>query len=560
MRIRVVTSVHVSGLRATDLDVTESWRGERVRRMNEGTGGKSGHCEYAGQRGNRMRMPFTARCAVRRSLLGLLLLACMMLAVTPTVASAHGGTGLGAWYADVRGPIAGPPGALSATTFDLSAVGYQQDELFLSGTAAAYAPAPGTAVPLPSDGRWQIAESGFNLPYTTRLVVHRPADPAAFSGTVFVEWLNVSNQSDSAPDWLMGHVELVRAGHAWVGVSAQALGVEAAKAADPGRYGELSHPGDSFSYDIFTEAGAIVRDDAATLLGGLRPAHVIAVGESQSASRLVTYINAVHPIETAFDGFLVHSRGRAGAPLSQDPLPSVPTTPPTHIRDDLDVPVFVLQAEDDVLRGGADVRQVDTAHFRLWEMAGTSHADNYTLGIGQVDVGDGSAEHAMFARMRDPSADPLPVLPPCPAPVNAGPHTWILRAAMHHVDRWVSEGTAPPRAAPIALTGVATAPYLDTAVTDALGNAVGGVRSPQLDAPVAVLRGVGNEGGQGFCRLFGTTVPLEEQTLVELYGNHGGFVSEWSQAARRAVDAGFLLEADAEHLIAAAARSDVARS
>src|SRR5262249_48794618 len=90
------------------------------------------------------------------------------------------------------------------------------------------------------------------------------ANPARFNGTVVVEWLNVSGGVDAAPDWLYIHDELIREGFAWVGVSAQALGVAADEAADPARYAALSHPGDSYSYDIFSQAGQAVRDSAAT--------------------------------------------------------------------------------------------------------------------------------------------------------------------------------------------------------------------------------------------------------------------------------------------------------
>ena len=44
------------------------------------------------------------------------------------------------------------------------------------------------------------------------------------------------------------HDELIREGYVWVGVSAQAVGLNALKVApmgDPGRYGSLVHPGDS---------------------------------------------------------------------------------------------------------------------------------------------------------------------------------------------------------------------------------------------------------------------------------------------------------------------------
>lgn len=94
----------------------------------------------------------------------------------------------------------------------------------------------------------------------------RPVKPARFSGTVVVEWLNVTGGADAAPDWTLGHNELIREGDVWVGVSAQKVGVDALKTApprgDPVRYATLSHPGDSYSYDIFSQAGQAIRDHA----------------------------------------------------------------------------------------------------------------------------------------------------------------------------------------------------------------------------------------------------------------------------------------------------------
>ena len=48
-----------------------------------------------------------------------------------------------------------------------------------------------------------------------------------------VEWLNVSGQVDANPDWTMTHNELIRDGFAWVGVSAQAVGLNQLKCAKP---------------------------------------------------------------------------------------------------------------------------------------------------------------------------------------------------------------------------------------------------------------------------------------------------------------------------------------
>jgi hypothetical protein len=46
-------------------------------------------------------------------------------------------------------------------------------------------------VPLTGDGRWDDVVPAENTAfYRTRAVVHMPANPRRFNGTVYVEWLN----------------------------------------------------------------------------------------------------------------------------------------------------------------------------------------------------------------------------------------------------------------------------------------------------------------------------------------------------------------------------------
>jgi hypothetical protein len=429
------------------------------------------------------------------------------------------------------------------TAFDLSPFGYERSESYLTGFAQTYA----LTAPLATNGKLQVAaqprtEAGL---YRTRLQVIRPTDPAKFNGTVIVEWLNVSSGADGAIDWNMAHNEMIRLGAAYVGVSAQAVGVNNLKNDVNPRYDSLVHPGDSYSYSIFSDAGRAVRDQAATVLGGLTPSRLIASGESQSASRMVTYIDAVQPLEHVFNGFMVHSRGASGAPLSQDPLAAVSFPAPAPIRDDLDVPVMVVQAEGDVISSNLAARQPDTGKFRSWELAGTSHADTYTVIAGASDSGDGAGAAAMFNYMRNP------VNPGCGSPINAGPHHWNLQAAWRHLNTWVRTGVAPPVGPPLQVAS--TSPVV--LVRDANGNALGGVRSPQVDAPIATL--LGTNTGPGFCRLFGTTIPLTPAQLHALYPTHDDFVFKWLSAVYTNAAAGFILPADATELINAASSSTI---
>ncbi|MBM4361431.1 MAG: hypothetical protein FJ104_02030 [Deltaproteobacteria bacterium] len=431
-----------------------------------------------------------------------------------------------------------------------------REEFFVGGKASSFRP---TTDPV-SSGKFSVEPAG-SADFKTRIVVHRPIDGADFSGTVVVEWLNVSGGLDAAPDWTFLHTELIRKGHVWVGVSAQRVGVEGGgglvaipglpdtslKGYDPARYGTLSHPGDSYSYDIYTQVGRLLRSKDAPL-GGLTPAHLLAIGESQSAFRMVTYVNALHLREHAYDAYLVHSRGAGAAPLSQEPEEDHPVASPAYLRDDLDVPVLTFQAETDLFGLGfhAD-RQADTALHRTWEVAGTAHADLYTLQVGPPDRGD------------DPSvagiqlvAEPIPGIVKCDAPVNAGPQHFVLKAGFAGLEQWMRGGDALPGAPLLEVAG--DPPAL---VRDTHGIAEGGTRTPHVDVPTATLSG--DAVGGGLCMLFGSTVPFDAAKLASLYPTHAEYVTKVKASTAAAVAAGYLLAPDAALIDQQAELSDIGK-
>lgn len=469
-------------------------------------------------------------------------------------------------HATVTGPVTGGKGIdlLGTTSFDLSSVGYEQSEYFLSGTATAYT----SASPLTSNGRWTVTPAS-SATYKTRMVVYRPIDPARFNGTVIVEWLNVSGGVDAAAAWLTDHVQMIRSGMIYVGVSAQAAGVVGAsgslgasngvaggiKGADPTRYGSLVHPGDSYSYSIFEQAGAAVHRDAATILGGLQPKRVLALGESQSAFRLVTYINALQPQSRGvYDGYFVYSRGGSGAPLSQAPQTTVNPPKTTFIRTDLNTPVMMFETEADILiLGYLPARQPPTQYIREWEVAGTAHYDTYGLVESMTDTGNGAGDVKTFNTMIDPVSSFDNGAISCPVPLNAGAHTYELRSAVVALERWVSTSTPPPQS-----------PRLDVAsptsyATDQNGEALGGIRIPQVAAPIAIVNGTGDTStaGGGFCGIFGTTIPFSASKLAQLYPTHQAFVQKWDQAVAADVSKGYLLSADATVLDRVASQSSI---
>jgi len=263
----------------------------------------------------------------------------------------------------------------------------------------------------------------------------------------------------------------------------------------------------------------------------------------------VTYIDAVHPRAGVFDGFLVHSRSGGGAALSQAPLTPVPTPSPTFIRSDLRDPVLVFNTETDA--GALQARQPDSPWFRLWEATGTAHYDQYGLVHGATDTGDLDAVTEWFDTMLHPTSQPLPNFN-CASPINTGPQSLVLRAAVDGLNRWVVTGKLPPSADRLQTVSISPLQYQ----LDANGNVLGGIRTPAVDAPVATLSGLGQAGSQ-FCFLFGTTKPFTPQQLDALYSSHRDFVSKWNLATNDALAKGFLVREDAQHLRQAAANSRI---
>jgi Alpha/beta hydrolase domain len=217
------------------------------------------------------------------------------------------------------------------------------------------------------------------------------------------------------------------------------------------------------------------------------------------------------------------------------------------------VPVLGVETETDLLElGYLSAQQADSRGFRLWEIAGTSHADNYETNIGAADAGGSKAEAlAELDAMLNPPAGAAGVT--CATPINTGEEHYVLDAAQYWLNRWVRTGQAP-QAPPLLKVNTSTSP--PSFVTDANGNVEGGIRTPEVDVPVATLSGLG-QSGSAFCFLFGTTVPFSAAKLAALYPSHARFVARWAFDTIADVLRGFIRPADAVQLIAAAAASNI---
>jgi hypothetical protein len=446
--------------------------------------------------------------------------------------------------------------------FDPAKLGYATQEFFLSGTAISYR----FDKPASADGAWS-AVPATGMPFTTRVVVIRPTDPNRFNGTVLVEWLNVTSGQDTPADWMVAHREILRRGYAYVAVSAQKVGVEGGasvmgmgqslKKADPARYGTLSHPGDAYSFDIFSQAGAALKDaQSHGMLGDLRPKHVIAMGESQSAFFLTTYVNAVDPLAQVYDGFFVHSRFGGAAALDglrrERGKGDIPDA--IRFRKNLRVPVLTLITETDLvgnqLPGYYLARRPDSRHLRVWELAGAAHADGYLFGGAFMDDGSRTPEELakVFWPAKSAPGGELAL------PYNPGmPHHYVVEAAITALNNWLVSGKAPVSTPLIHTHSPAGGDDKPKLVTDSNDMATGGVRTPWTDVPTMRLSGIGNSGpfvGQ----LVGVGEPFSKAKLAELYpGGKEEYLRRFTAALDGAIRAGHILPEDRAEILSVAA-------
>jgi hypothetical protein len=444
----------------------------------------------------------------------------------------------------IHGPVTGGDHgwAFGRPVIDLAEHGYAEEEFFLSGDATTYRPVDGAE--FGRDGVWAAEPKGA-LPFTTRLLVYRPADAARFNGTVVVCWNNVT----AGYELFHGETpEILEGGYAFVGATVQRVGVhgfaadpQGLAAWDPVRYGELTIPTDDCSYDIFAQVGRAVgaeRDHAGTdPLGGLDVRRVIGLGASQSAGRLCTYVNAIHPLGRVFDGFMLQIYFGAGTPLEGGDRSVSPAASTGGMRlprgvnllRELDVPVMVVNTELEAI-SCHPVRQPDTDRFVSWEAAGLTHVAAQSQALRNIK----------YEREWG-------VAPELPEHMNRIAITPYYDAALHHLRRWVDGGAPPPSQPKIEFTDDGSV------VRDEHGIARGGIRLPQVVAPVATNSSIPvTTDFSGSLR--GSNRPFDPAMLDELYGDEAGYLARFEAAVRESVAAGVMLPRDGEPALAEAAQ------
>jgi hypothetical protein len=446
---------------------------------------------------------------------------------------------------------------------DLRKVGYLEEEFFISGSANVY--------DWPARGPAEVRTS--NVPYTTRLILRRPANRSKFSGNVVVEMLNPSNLFDLNIGWAISNREFVRNGDAWVGVTSKPVSVVTLKSFNPTRYASLSWTNplslenpkncsnvgrdgartteNGLVWDIYRQVGAWLksRDHTNPLTYGTRNGrphpveHLYAWGYSQTGGFLYTYVNAIHPLDVEaegkplFDGYLI---AVASGPVQINQCAAaVPSGDARREIKNAGVPVIRVMTGSDYLRTiAARLADSDTPPnlLRNYEIAGSAHAtpDELRFAAAPADILKGGRE--------------VPPMSCNEGPRSRFPNSIAFNAIFRNLDTWVRKGVPPPRIEPIRVQN-------GEPVLDKFGNHTGGVRSPYVDVPTSTW--LGNSTGPSFCRIAGHEIPFDKARLKELYPSRKAYVQAVSENVAKLIAQRVITRGDGNDLIAEAKKMNL---
>ncbi len=330
-------------------------------------------------------------------------------------------------------------------------------------------------------------------PYTTRIVVRKPADTAKFSGLVLAEAMHGSG---AAHMFEFTSIYTMSSGHAAVEIlttpPAQFVALNEA------RYRDLKLNG-AQTNEILAQIGSLVR--SGQLVGGPVRKMVLS-GTSMTAGVLINYLPAhmvyrTPQMQRIYDGFLPMSNG-------------------AMIRE-VDVPLIHVPTMHEVSGNITNRQDGDEPgkQYRLYEFSG----------MGHIDTRDS-------ARMKpNPCVDPLSTFP-----VQA-----YMSVALDHLFKWVDAGTVPPRAERILLDRDQSNDGSMMAL-DENGNPRGGIRTTYVDVPTAkyVIRPAattpvipnaspyiatrGQQAANQMCGLSTAQIAIPATKLKELYKNKQAYV------------------------------------
>jgi Alpha/beta hydrolase domain len=402
---------------------------------------------------------------------------------------------------------------------------YAERELLVAGLASTYSG--------PSTGPATVTRT--NTRYVTRLLVRAPTDPSTFSGRVVMEPFNTSGGADAGVVWGQIGSMLEAAGDAWIGVTVRSSSQAHLLAFDPVRYRAIDIAVNDVEWDILRQVGGLVKQRGEEVLLP-EATHLYLGGYSQSGIDVATFASAFHDDtrmidgSPVFDGYLPAAHSGSMAPLQSGPadLPPFEFVPMGAV----DAPVIDLETQSDVDGFEAEI----------------SPGRTYTSpGSGNLRRPDSDAPGDRYRLYEIAGAPHAPIIPGCEGGGSSFPTASFVRGAYGLLFHWAEDGITPPSVPRLELT---TQDVVSVTAVDEVGNAVGGVRSPFVDVPVARYEAHSPSGA--LCALAGRETPLAPDVLHSRYADFDEYLAQFTDSLDATIDEGHLRKSDRALLIALA--------
>jgi Alpha/beta hydrolase domain len=395
-------------------------------------------------------------------------------------------------------PTSQPYGSTDLDVANLASFGYVQEEFFITGTASG------------------------GIPYTTRMLVRRPESPKDFSGTVIAESIRSTGTRSM---WGL-RAYIMRSGHAYVEIGSNLGAINVlVKPSNPDRYAALNMP-DALNespvkagvfghvQELIAQGGMLLKaNPSGGPFDGFDVKNVILAGCSEQGLIIRQYMRDAHPVYRTAKGTSIYD-GYFPACVADWPQQVILVNGvqlANFTPGPIEVPVVNLTGQMEVENyddWGRQFRRPDgnsrKDKYRIYEVAGMGH------GISQSsNVCAAGQQPSQFTSQ------------------------YVSNNALDKLIQWVDKGTVPPPGQSISTTGRG-----GPVVTDVYGNAKGGVRSYQVEVPVA-------DYNTGFT-LCTWQVPLSPETLASLYRNPGQYISQVNRSLHDLARDGWILAEDAK--------------
>jgi hypothetical protein len=297
-------------------------------------------------------------------------------------------------------------------------------------------------------------------------------------------------------------------------------------------------------------------EQRSNILPGFSKPWVYMTGISQSAIYIRTWVAGFHDRYRTFDGKPVYDGylpivGPAMIQMNQcstdvaldDPRQKL--TPP-------DVPLISLSSEGEMWQARY-THQPDIYTARggivTYEVAGASHRAGNVPGLAPDTISFAAVADMMKAGFKMSDSGGVAKLFPAGAVANDFIWQPLERGAFHNLQLWVRKGIKPPRS-----LGIVIDPKNEIK-RDANGNAIGGVRMPYIEVPIATYTGYLTAGGMG--GVTGAKKPFAQETIKTLYPDHGTYVAKFSAATDKLLVGRWISEGDAAAMKAAADKAPI---